>query len=102
MKLSQEHCQANKRLRCCLASISHLYLLLHRVNSTHLKTTLECLYNHTTGCSAVQGLSVFNKMFDVIATLTMKCSVLTRVVQNDQVLHQWDTIINTVVPYFNQ
>lgn len=26
----------------------------------------------------------------------MKCSVLTKVVQNDQVLYQWDTIINSV------
>lgn len=66
------------------------------MNSTHLKTTLECLYNHTTGCSAVQGLPVFNKMFDIIATMTMKCSILTKVVQNDQVLNQWDTIINTI------
>lgn len=88
LKLSIEHCH-------CL-SILHWYLLLYRVNSTHLKTTLECLYNHTTGCSAVQGLPVFNKMFDIIATMTMKCSVLTKVVQNDQVLYQWDPIINSV------
>lgn len=54
------------------------------------------MVNHTTGCSVVQGVSIFDKIFDIVTTMTMNCTAITKVVKNDQVqILYYETVPHT-------
>ncbi|XP_062579251.1 uncharacterized protein LOC134241190 [Saccostrea cucullata] len=57
-------------------------------NRSDLMTTLGCIANHTSGCAVAQGVPVFKMVFDVMASVTMRCGALSRVFQNNQNMYK--------------
>lgn len=57
---------------------------------TDFTSTLTCITNNTSGCSAVQAVPVFDKVFNIIARMTTECSGLTKVLKDDQVTGEWN------------